>query len=537
MNKIKKLQIFRFIIQILLLMLLPGLFIMAFSGLKEIIGMLLAGNFNFVQAMPSLVEIIVVTAFTLLLGRMFCGWMCAFGAYNDFVYLISAKLPGKRLKVNEKADSVLKSLKYIILFTIILTSCVLGSTILSSISPWDAFSQLPDFKGILTAVPIGLLLLLFITIGAFFIERFFCRYLCPLGAFFTLTSKLSLFKVNKPAEKCGSCRICTDNCSMGLKLYKTESVHGGECINCLKCIEACPRKNTCVNVFGQDVNSTTASTVAIAAFTVIYGINSLGGYIADQNNLVSTGYSVSSTINAQTQKYKDGTYTGSGTGFRRGTTEIELTIENGKITSISTLSSQDTPRFYNRVFDTEVDRIISSQSADIDTISGATFSCRGIISAVEDALSKAENNTSAFDFTSDSSTEVNSNTSDSSTEVTSNSSTAENNCVSETAESETIGSTEAETQNGKYNDGTYTGTGTGFRGGTTEISVTISGGKITEIDTLATRDTPRFYNRCAAAITGEIISTQSDSVDTVSGATYSSNGIIEAVRDALSKAA
>ena len=87
------------------------------------------------------------------------------------------------------------------------------------------------------------LILVFIIIGAIFIERFFCKYLCPLGAIFAITSKLRLFKIDKPSAKCGKCRVCTNNCPMGIKLYKNEKVNNGECINCLRCTEVCPRKN------------------------------------------------------------------------------------------------------------------------------------------------------------------------------------------------------------------------------------------------------------------------------------------------------
>ena len=73
-------------------------------------------------------------------------------------------------------------------------------------------------------------------------------------------------------------------------------------------------------------------------------------------------------------------------------------------------------------------------------------------------------------------------------------------------------------------------------GGTTNISVTISNGKITSIKTISNEDTQQYYNRAIGKITNSVISSQSGSVDTVSGATYSSNGIIEAVKNALSKA-
>ena len=85
---------------------------------------------------------------------------------------------------------------------------------------------------------------------------------------------------------------------------------------------------------------------------------------------------------------------------------------------------------------------------------------------------------------------------------------------------------------GTYTDGVYTGTGTGYRG-ETEVSVTVSGGKITDIEIVSYQDDREYFER-ASAIVDDIISMQSVDVDTISGATFSSNGILEAVADALS---
>jgi uncharacterized protein with FMN-binding domain len=88
-------------------------------------------------------------------------------------------------------------------------------------------------------------------------------------------------------------------------------------------------------------------------------------------------------------QYKDGIYEGSGTGFREKTT-VSVVIQNGKITDISTVSTQDDGKFYNRAYSTVTEEIISSQASYVDAVSGATFSSNGIMKAVENALSKAK---------------------------------------------------------------------------------------------------------------------------------------------------
>jgi len=535
-KKISKIQIFRHLIQIILFFLLPGLYIMAFSEIKSVYQMILKGNFNFVQAFPSIFELVTILFMTILLGRFFCGWACAFGAYNDLIHEISKNVFKIKFKVNVELDFVLKYLKYLILTVILVFAWTLGSSILGSFSPWEAFAQITDISLVLSNFAVGLLLLLLITIGAMFVERFFCRYLCPLGAIFTLISKISIFKIRKPNDKCGKCRICTNNCSMGIPLYNVNSVRGGECINCLKCTEVCPRKNTAANIAGSDINSAMAGSVAIAAFAGMYALNGSASKLLVKNGLASASSISTSSSQTNYSNYKDGTYEGQGTGFKGGTTSVSITIKSGKITSIETVSTEDTPDFYQRASGTVINDIVSSQSTSVDTVSGATFSSNGIIEAVNDALNNALASSAASKSESSTSSTAASDTSSNLTTEASSSSDTSANTASGTADKPSQKTSSNSAKETKYKDGTYKGEGTGYKGGTTTVSVTVKGGKITSIETISNEDTPDFYDRASGTVISEIVSTQSTSVDIVSGATYSSRGIMQAVESALSKA-
>lgn len=577
-TKIKKLQLFRIIVQIAFLVLYPGLFILSFNQLGNIYSSLIKGNFNFIQAFPTITAAVTFIILTLVLGRFFCGWMCGFGAMNDFIYLLSNKVFKVKFKVNEKVDSVLKYVKYLVLIFVIAAIWTTGTHALSSTNPWSAFADITQFPGVLADYTIGFALLVLIAFGAFFIERFFCRYLCPLGAVFSIVSKLRIFKINKPNDKCGKCRLCTNNCAMGIPLYKMNKVNSGECINCLKCIETCPRSNTHAEILGEEVNPALASAFAIVAMTGVYSVSNLATGTVNNSlaagNLSNIIASSSSSASASQVKYKDGTYTGSATGFRNGTTKIKVTVSNGKISSIETVSTQDTPQFYQGAYNTVADEIISAQSTSVDTVSGATFSSRGIINAVKNALSSAvdtnsTSSTSSSDNTASTNTSANNTTNStntaSNTAVASNTTTQANNntstsvtpaasgtpAVSEVPTASASQSTNANTNTTtstnansstststqkQYKDGTYTGTGTGFRNGTTKIQVAVKNGKIASIQTVSTQDTPQFYQGAYGTVADEIISAQSTSVDTVSGATFSSRGIITAVKNALNQA-
>jgi uncharacterized protein with FMN-binding domain len=519
-KKIKKSQVLRHIIQLILFLTLPGLYAMTFSELKIVYQMVIEGNFDFVQAFPSLVEFTTVMLLTIIMGRWFCGWLCAFGAYNDFIYFISKKIFKSKFKVDEKVDSILKYAKYVILVFIIIISWTMGSSILDSTSPWDVFGQITNISTIFSSLLIGLILLVLITIGAAFIERFFCRYLCPLGAVFAIISKIGIIKINKPKADCGKCRACTVNCSMGLKLYRVNGARGGDCINCLKCTEVCPRNNANVNILGQDVNQNLAGSVAMAAMLGMYGLSNFEADALTNSGVISsqTENSSSTASNSTSQKYKDGIYTGTGKGFNGGTTKVAVTIVDGKITKIETLSNGDDRQYFDRASGIIIKNIISKQTASVDTVSGATFSSKGIISAVKDALNQAGASESS---------DTNATAEPATQNTTSN--------ATESTVSNSVDNTK--TTSSKYKDGTYTGTGTGFDGATTKISVTIANGKIANIKTISNGDTPEFYNQASNGIINKMISNQTASVDTVSGATFSSNGIISAVKNALNQAA
>ncbi|WP_026888960.1 FMN-binding protein [Clostridium beijerinckii] len=476
---ISKLQGLRLISQIIFLILMPELVAVIFNQFKKLYSMVLKGNFDVISVWPQLLAMITIFIITIVLGRFFCGWLCTFGAINDFIYMISKKVFKTKFKVNEKVDSILKYLKYVILLFIIVVIWTSGSTAFDSYSPWDAFAQLDNISGAIAGYTGGFIILSIIAIGAVFIERFFCRYLCPLGAVFSILSKARILKIKKLRDKCGPCRICTNNCSMGIKLYEMDKVSSGECINCFKCIDVCPRKNTKVNILGEDVNPLLPSAIAIAAFT---GVNALGGVMNDgmTNHSSNNTAASSSDINKSEQKkYKDGTYTGVGKG-KNPDLKVAVTIKDDKITNVEIVSNNETKG--KEAINTIPSKILEKQSTDVDVVSGATMTSKGIMEAVNDALSQAEIK---------------------------------------------------DVKQKKYNDGTYTGVGQG-KNPDLKVAVTVKDDKIANVEIVSNNETKG--KEALNTVPKEIIDTQSTSVDVVSGATMTSKGIMEAVNNALSQA-
>jgi polyferredoxin len=387
-KKISKLQISRLISQVIFLILMPELFTLVFNQIKKVYTTVIKGSFDISSMWPQLLAMLIIIPITIILGRFFCGWLCTFGALNDFIYMISKKVFKTKFKVDEKVDSVLKYLKYVILLFVIVFIWTSGSKAFDSYSPWDAFAQVDNISGVIAGYTGGFILLAIIAVGAVFIERFFCRYLCPLGAVLAILSKARIFKIKKLRDKCGPCRICTNNCSMGIKLYQVDKVSSGECINCFKCIDVCPRKNTQASIFGEKVNPLLPGAIAIAAFT---GMNALGGVMSDKmskNSANNTTASSSNINKSEQKKYKDGTYTGVGQG-KNPDLKVSVTVSNGKVSNVEILSANE-PKG-KEALNTIPKEIIDTQSTSVDVVSGATMTSNGIMAAVNDALSQATN--------------------------------------------------------------------------------------------------------------------------------------------------
>lgn len=203
---------------------------------------------------------------------------------------------------------------------------------------------------------------------------------------------------------------------------------------------------------------------------------------------------------------EDGVYQGTGTGYR-GDITVAVKIKDKQIASIEILSASDDEPFFGRAKGL-IDQIIKKQSTKVDTVSGATYSSKGIISAVKNALTG----------------EKDSGTTGSSQEGSSG---------NQNTTPEAVGSVQ---EPASYKDGTYYGTGSGFAGDM-KVEVVISGGKISSIQIVETNDGSEYIQK-ASGVISQILNAQStNNIDTVSGATFSSNGIIKAVRNALSQAA
>lgn len=255
-----------------------------------------------------------------------------------------------------------------------------------------------------------------------------------------------------------------------------------------------------------------------AVKNALFGTESNNATAANAGNAAGSAPSVSKVSESGT--WKDGTYTGSGKGFG-GTISVKVTVKDGKISAIDvTSASGETASYFSKAKGI-IPKMISGQTTNVDVASGATYSSNGIITAVRNALSKAETGKSSTKKKKKKNKKKNSGSN----------SNNNNNNIAAPAEG--------------YEDGTYTGSaacsGEQFKEYSVTANVTIKNGKISAVEISSTAkgtNLKQFMSRDEIKNLPSLIVSKNGTsgVDAVSGATYSSHAIFNAVNDALSKA-
>ena len=259
-----------------------------------------------------------------------------------------------------------------------------------------------------------------------------------------------------------------------------------------------------------------------AVKNALFGTESNNATAAAANAGNAGGSAPSVSKVSESGTWKDGTYTGSGKGFG-GTISVKVTVKDGKISAIDvTSASGETASYFSKAKGI-IPKMISGQTTNVDAASGATYSSNGIITAVRNALSKAE--------TGKSSTKKKKKKNKKNKKKNSDSDSNNNNNITAPAEG--------------YEDGTYTGSaacsGEQFKEYSVTANVTIKNGKISAVEISSTAkgtNLKQFMSRDEIKNLPSLIVSKNGTsgVDAVSGATYSSHAIFNAVNDALSKA-
>jgi NAD-dependent dihydropyrimidine dehydrogenase PreA subunit len=172
---------------------------------------------------------------TILVGRVYCGSLCPFAAVQEILFQLTPHKHPLKEHVTPNIDQKTRLIKYALIFVIIFICLMAGNTAAANIEPFITL-----FTGYGSKLALALLALMLIM--AVFNFRFWCKYLCPVGA---LTSLAAAFSINRisPTKKCTACGTCSKICptqAISTNADGIPCVDTAECIVCAKCLRACP---------------------------------------------------------------------------------------------------------------------------------------------------------------------------------------------------------------------------------------------------------------------------------------------------------
>ena len=191
-----------------------------------------------------------LAAVGLLAGRFICGWLCLFGLLQELLY----KIPTPKIVIPEKIDRPLRYLKYAVLLILVIGLPLLYRSEYGAGDPFFCKYLCPvgTLEG---GVPLVLmndalrpalgwlfrwkmLILIFCILASVLTYRPFCKYICPLGAFYALFQKISLVRMHVDTASCVNCGACSKACGMRVDPHTVPN--SAECIRCGECMKACP---------------------------------------------------------------------------------------------------------------------------------------------------------------------------------------------------------------------------------------------------------------------------------------------------------
>lgn len=216
-----------------------------FGGVVSLYSLITDGSFTQKVHESSLVLMLIVFASAVLLGPLFCGWICPFGTFQEYISRLGRKLFGKKFNrfIPYRFDRYLRFLRYGVLAWVIVMTAYTGKLIFADVDPYFALFQFWTGE---VAVS-GLIALGLVIVLSLFVERPFCKYACPYGAVLGVFNLFRVFGLKRNKTTCIDCKACDRVCPMNIRVSEKGTVRDHQCISCYLCTSGdgvCPVDNT-----------------------------------------------------------------------------------------------------------------------------------------------------------------------------------------------------------------------------------------------------------------------------------------------------
>lgn len=228
-----------------------------FGGVVTIYQYLTAGTFVKKIHESSFVLMVIMFILAVGFGPIFCGWICPFGSFQEWIGKLGKKIFKNKYNriIPSKIDSYLRYLRYLVLIWVLYMTAISGQIIFQNIDPY--YSLFNFWTGEIAIT--GFIVLGVSIILSIFVERPWCKYVCPYGAVLGITNSFRIFKIRRNKAKCINCKVCDQVCPMNIEVSESIVIRNHQCISCLKCTseQSCPIDDTViVSIKGGNENET-----------------------------------------------------------------------------------------------------------------------------------------------------------------------------------------------------------------------------------------------------------------------------------------
>lgn len=218
----------------------------AFGGIETLLPYLFNGHVLKSTNLLNFSVLLGALGVSLVAGRAFCGWLCPLGAVQDLIAGWTRKLSGEPHHVRGRQSKTILPLRLpVIVDRPLRYTKYLALAVVLIASLYMAFPPLREFCPVRAVFGLHMTALLWITLvvflaGSVFVERFWCKYLCPLGAALAIFNKISPVRLVMDNNHCNNCGRCDIECSMDIADVPHQLDHP-ECVRCMECLETCAR--------------------------------------------------------------------------------------------------------------------------------------------------------------------------------------------------------------------------------------------------------------------------------------------------------
>lgn len=215
-----------------------------FGGVVSIYEFFTSGTF--VQKIHESSFILMTIALILAIGfgPLICGWICPLGTFQELLSNIGRKIFKRKYNnmIPYSVDKYLRYIRYVLLAMVVYNTAITGKLMFQNIDPYYALFNFWTNEVAVTAyIILGATIILSLVI-----ERPWCKYACPYGAFLGIFNLFRIFKIRRSPSTCINCKACDKACPMNIKVSEKNIVLNHQCISCMKCTseDACPIKDT-----------------------------------------------------------------------------------------------------------------------------------------------------------------------------------------------------------------------------------------------------------------------------------------------------